>query len=123
MSSRKQVSTAFTLIELLVVIAIIALLAALLLPALANSKDSAKRIKCASNQRQLGLAALMYFDDHDGETFPYLLGETNNGQIFWFGWLENGNEGERAFDAKQGPLYEYVNGLGVEVCPSLDYAS
>ena len=114
---------AFTLVELLVVIAIIAIIAALLLPALRGSKDAAKRVQCASGLRQLGLAAQMYLDDHDGETFPYLLYPTNDGQVFWFGWIQNGNEGERAFDAKQGPLYEYVNGLGVEICPSLNYAS
>ena len=43
--------------------------------------------------------------------------------LYWFGWLEDGAEGERTFDAKQGALYEYVNGLGVEICPSLNYAS
>src|SRR5689334_18648688 len=62
----RQGKRAFTLIELLVVIAIIGILAALLLPALSRSKETAARMSCLNNERQLFLAARMFADEHDG---------------------------------------------------------
>src|ERR1041385_8177801 len=55
---------AFTLVELLIVIAVVAILAALLLPALAKSKDKAQGIACASNIKQLSIAWVIYADEN-----------------------------------------------------------
>jgi len=65
-----QAKKSFTLIELLVVIAIIAVLAALLLPALKNARDSAYTARCGSNLRQIGQLCVLYADDYNGILAP-----------------------------------------------------
>src|SRR6185503_4640038 len=74
---RRRSDRGFTLIELLVVIAIIAILAAMLLPALSRSKLSARRIACVNNLKQLALASTMYVQDNDGY-YP-----SSNGPYKW----------------------------------------
>ncbi|MDE3068743.1 MAG: ABC transporter substrate-binding protein, partial [Verrucomicrobiota bacterium] len=115
-------ASGFTLVELLAVIAVLGVLAALLLPALARSKLSAQRAVCVNNLHQLGLAAAMYCDDNHGDCFRYIFGATNYGQIYWFGWLGPGPEGERPFDQSLGALHPYLGRSDVRLCPALNYA-
>jgi prepilin-type N-terminal cleavage/methylation domain-containing protein/prepilin-type processing-associated H-X9-DG protein len=81
---KRRNSEGFTLIELLVVIAIIAMLAALLLPALSRAKASVRRADCLSRQKQWALAFHLYTDDNDG--WLPREGYHDNGEVYWNNW-------------------------------------
>lgn len=79
----------FTLIELLVVIAIIAILAAILFPAFAKARESARRASCSSNLKQIGISMMQYSQEYDERVVPGAVGEVNvNGGTGWMGLLQ-----------------------------------
>jgi alpha-galactosidase len=106
---------AFTLIELLVVIAIIAILAAILFPVFAQAKEAAKKTQCISNEKQLGLAMMMYAGDHDDVYCPAAVNMDGQGNVPGKNGTNGGENGWKPYDMLIMP---YVKNDRIFSCPS-----
>ena len=110
-----KVPTGFTLIELLVVIAIIALLMAILMPALNRAREQGKRTACLNNLRQLTLGWILYADDSNDKVVHADTGRDDA----WVRWRGRGDpEQERMEGIKLGFLYRYCSDVKLYKCPT-----
>jgi prepilin-type N-terminal cleavage/methylation domain-containing protein/prepilin-type processing-associated H-X9-DG protein len=117
---RSKQRAAFTLIELLVVIAIIAILAAMLLPALAKSKERAQGIRCVSNLKQLNLGWVMYAGDNNERLVNnWVLTSSFSPPESWVGGnMRNLTDATNITWIQNCKLYPYNASLGIYQCPS-----
>ena len=121
------VKAGFTLLELLVVVSIIAMLTAILVPALSSARESAKGVCCASNLRQMTLAAQLYANNSNNHYPPAWVIHTGY-SITWCGKYYKDN-GVKYIDATKGPLWPYLQEKQIMRCytgslaqPAIKYA-
>ena len=107
----------FSLVELLVVIGIIAVLLAMLLPALASARRAARAVVCGSNVRQVTLAATMYSGEHAGR-FPPAAADFLANLDRWHGRRDDASE---PFDPIRGPIWPYLATAEVRACPAFTF--